>query len=154
MRTPGPFLLLSLLLPLAPLAVAAPSTVAIDGAWVRAAPPGASAMAAYATLRNSGDGAVEVRPCPSEGFASVELHETVHDGGMARMRPLPSLTVPAGGSAALAPGGAHLMLMAPAAQPGPGDRVTLCLSVDGVEVRHDFEVRRTAPDASHHHHGH
>lgn len=111
-------------------------------------------MAGYATLRNSGDIAVEVRPCASEGFASVELHETVHDGGIARMRRLPSLTVPAGGSAALAPGGAHLMLMAPVAQPQPGDSVTLCLSLDGVEVHHVFEVRRAAPDAGHQHHDH
>lgn len=151
MRASAPLLFLVLL---APLAVAAPSPVAIEDAWVRAAPPGASAMAAYATLRNSGDVAVDVRPCPSEGFASVELHETVHEGGMARMRPLPSLTVPAGGTAALAPGGAHLMLMAPVAQPQPGESVTLCLSVDGVEIRQVFEVRRAAPGAAHQHHGH
>ena len=150
MRAPAPLLFLLL----APIAGAAPSPVAIEDAWVRAAPPGASAMAAYATLRNSGDAAVDVRPCPSEGFASVELHETVQEGGMARMRPLPSLTVPAGGTAALAPGGAHLMLMAPVSQPQPGESVTLCLSVDGVEIRQVFEVRRAAPGPAHQHHGH
>lgn len=41
----------------------------------------------------------------------VEMHETSMAGGVMRMRKLTGVTVPARGTAAFAPGGAHLMLV-------------------------------------------
>lgn len=43
---------------------------------------------------------------------TVELHETINDGGVMKMRPVPGgFEVPATGSLELKPGGKHIMLI-------------------------------------------
>ena len=141
--TPRPFLALALLVA-SGCSLADPVTV--EDAWIRAAPPGATALAGYATVHNGGRSDVRVRACDSTGFRQAALHETQHGGdGMARMRPLEALLVPAGAVARLQPGGAHLMLIGPSRAFRAGDQVPVCLSVDGVERTVHFEVRAGAP---------
>jgi len=43
--------------------------------------------------------------------AHVEMHETKFEDGMAKMRPLAQIRVPARGRVAVAPSGIHLMLV-------------------------------------------
>lgn len=126
----------------------------IADAWIRSAPPGATALAGYATLRNPGGEPVAVRACSSEGFAATELHQTLHEDGMARMRPMPELRVPAQGQAMLAPGGAHLMLIQPGRVPVDGERISVCLSIDGEERQVPFEVRPASGASMTHDHHH
>jgi len=133
-------------------AAAEPPTLQVEDPWVRAAPPGAAALAAYATLRNPGAGPLVVRPCPSAGFAAVSLHQTTHDDGVARMRPLQQLELQPQESVALAPGGMHLMLEAPQAQAQVGQKLGVCLSVDGFESTFEFQVRRATVEAHRHQH--
>lgn len=116
--------------------------------WVRAAPPGAPALAAYAVLHNRSGIALAVSPCETADFGSVSLHETRHEHGVARMRAVEQVVVPAGESVALAPGGMHLMLMAPAAKLAEGSRVAVCLRVGGTAREVPFEVRRGPPAPS------
>jgi copper(I)-binding protein len=52
----------------------------------------------------------------------VQIHETIIEDGIARMRPLPQLDVPPGGNVKLERGGKHLMLMRPT---GQSDAVSL-----------------------------
>ncbi len=75
--------------------------------------PGKSMRAAYLALTNNTDDAIRISRVTSDAFAIVELHETTVDDGVARMRPLDALIIPAGATVRLQRGGKHLMLMRP-----------------------------------------
>lgn len=78
--------------------------------------------AGYMSLRNNTDQAITITRVSSPNFESVMLHETTVEDGVARMRALPRLVIPGGGTVTLQRGGKHLMLMRPA---GPADTVSL-----------------------------
>ena len=75
--------------------------------------PGMAMSAGYLTLTNNSQEIITITRVSSPSYAAVELHETVIKDGVARMRPLEKLELPAGTSTILAPGGKHLMLMRP-----------------------------------------
>jgi len=79
-------------------------------AWARATPPGTSVGAAYVSIEG---GAVADRLVAAhvDGAARVEFHEARNDGGIARMRPLTAVDVPAEARVVFAPNGLHLMLV-------------------------------------------
>lgn len=92
--------------------------VEVRDAWVRAATlpespgPGGVNSAAYFTLSNSGGVADRLVGVDFAGARRAEMHETVVDSlGVARMRPVEAVDVPAGGEARFEPGGLHVMLM-------------------------------------------
>ncbi|MCH9693102.1 MAG: copper chaperone PCu(A)C [Gammaproteobacteria bacterium] len=76
--------------------------------------PGMQMSAGYVTLRNNTDEIISVSHVVSGEFARVEIHESTVEDGVARMRRLPELLVPANDGVSLKPGGKHLMLMRPA----------------------------------------
>lgn len=86
--------------------------------------PGRSMSAGYLLLENRSDQPIDVTRIESPEFGRVEMHETVIEDGIARMRRMTVLEVPANGSVRLERGGRHLMLMQPAADI---DRVRLDL---------------------------
>lgn len=108
-------------LALVPLAARAEETwrlgdLVIEHAWARPTPGRAQTGAAYLVIANHG--AEPDRLVAAEGPVAghVELHEHQIDSeGIARMRRVEAVEVPAGGAVALAPGGLHLMLMGLAA---------------------------------------
>lgn len=67
----------------------------------------------YLTLGNDSATDVSVSRVTSPQFAAVEIHETAVIDGVARMRDVPELTIPANSSITLRSGGLHLMLMRP-----------------------------------------
>ena len=75
--------------------------------------PGMTMRAAYLALTNNTNEAIRISRVTSDLFANVELHETTVADGVARMRRLPLLEIPAGGTVRLQRGGKHLMLMRP-----------------------------------------
>jgi hypothetical protein len=85
---------------------------------IRAPRPGTQMGAAYLTLVNGQDEALTITRVTSPQFAAVELHESVEEDGVARMRALPALEIGPGETMRLAPGGKHLMLMRPVANDG------------------------------------
>lgn len=105
---------------------ACPGLVVEDG-WIREAPPGAMMAAGYARLVNTGKTALTVDGARARGFEGVELHRTVVENGVSRMRQ-GRLEIAAGSSAALAPGGWHLMLFGAEHAPKAGETVQLTLS--------------------------
>ncbi len=129
-------------------AVAAPPSCApvVDQAWIRAAPPTAMTLAAYARVRNGCARAVAIVGARSVVFGGAMLHATATTGGMSTMREATLLRVPARGDLRFAPGGNHIMLMAPhgALPEGRRVRIELLLS-DGRAIAADFTVRRDAP---------
>lgn len=82
----------------------------VEQAWVREAPPTARVRVAYALVRNPGETAVAITGASSPAFGAIELHETREVDGVARMRRLPDVEVPAGGEVRFEPGGKHFML--------------------------------------------
>lgn len=111
--------------------LAAGGELEIEDAWVRLPPPGAN-TAGYMTLVNRGDTPIRVTGVVSDTVERVELHESLVADGVARMRPVEIIEVPAGGRVTLAPRGLHLMLI----RPGPlaeGGTVSLELEIDGQE---------------------
>ena len=90
--------------------------------------PGMTMSAGYLKLTNNSKETITITRVGSPNYASVELHESVVEEGVARMRPLEKIEMPAGTSTILEPGGKHLMLMRPRA---PTDEA----SADSVSLR-------------------
>jgi hypothetical protein len=103
--------------------------------------PGMAMSAGYLTLTNNTEETITITRVSSPSYASVELHETVVDDGIARMRALEKIEVPAGAKTTLAPGGKHLMLMQPTKVAADSvslqfyDGATLLLTVTSSEPR-------------------
>lgn len=131
-------LALLLLLPLPALA----GELLVKDAWIRAAPPGARMLAGYVTIENSSGAPRTLQGASSDRFGLVEMHRTVHVDGVARMREVESVEIPAGGEAVLEPGGLHLMLMRPVSDVVEGETIVFELRFDQDETqRIDFVVR-------------
>lgn len=119
----------------------------VTDAWIRSAPPGASMLAGYATLKNDGDKPISILTVQSEEFRMTSLHETIVQGGVSKMREVHRIELAPGETVALAPGGKHLMLMQPRGEIGPGAKVEVVfLLADGRRVKTYFDV--VAPDSS------
>jgi copper(I)-binding protein len=127
---------------LAITALPAQAALKAEDAWIRAAPPGATALAGYVTLVNDGKMAVHCDGAHGADFGAAELHRTVVENGVSRMLRDQVLEVPAGGRASLAPGGAHIMLFRPARDLREGDQVTVTLECGTQSVDAAFRVRR------------
>lgn len=82
----------------------------LENGWTRAAGQGAQGVG-FLTIRNTGPEADRLVAASSPAAARVELHTSLREGDIMRMRPVESIPLPAGGSVALAPGGLHMMLM-------------------------------------------
>ena len=139
------------------LSVAAePAGLSLDGAWVRALPPGQPNTAAYLTATNRGAAAVTIVGAGAAIAAATEIHTTREVDGLQRMEQVARLSVAPGQSLAFAPGGTHLMLLGLAQMPVPGEQVRLCLELaGGAQVCTLAEVKKSAGDEqSHEHHQH
>lgn len=120
----------------------AASLVVLDG-WVPV-PAGQGPAAVYLTLHNAGATADTLLGLSSSTADEVSLHETVVEGGMARMHPVGPLVLLPGDTLRLRPGGLHGMLMSPrtgALARGGRLSVTIEMAVAG-PLRVDLPVRR------------
>lgn len=132
-------------------ALAAEPAVEVSDAWARATPPGAANGAVFFTLHNRGAEADRLRKASSPASKLVELHNHVMDGGVARMRQVPEVAVPAGGSAALQPGGLHVMLIGLQQPLRDGEAIDLVLHFDKAgERKLRVPVHRAQPGAAGH----
>jgi copper(I)-binding protein len=115
--------------------------VAVTRAWVRWL-PGDLPAGGYATIENHGAYDVRLTGADSPDYAMVMLHRSVSENGMEHMQAADAVDVPAHASAALAPGGYHLMLMRPRHAVAPGDTVHVRLHfADGSTIDAAFAVR-------------
>ena len=60
----------------------------------------------------------------------VEIHESIMEDDVMKMRPVEKIDVPAGGSAMLEPGGLHVMLINLQQQLEPGSKISLTLNFE------------------------
>src|SRR3954453_1274449 len=82
----------------------------VDHPWARASAGAAKNGAAYLTITAQGQ-PDKLTGASTPAAATTELHESMADMGMMKMRPLPGLSLDPGKKVTLAPGGYHLMLM-------------------------------------------
>ena len=128
------------LIALALVALPAWAQVSVDKPWSRATPPGAKVGAGFMQLRNAG-AADRVVGASSPVAGRVEMHVTLREGDVMKMREVKSFEVPAGGSFELKPGGAHLMLLDLKRPLKKGEKVPLTLKLEkGGELKLELSV--------------
>ena len=84
--------------------------VQIENAYTRATVPGQMAAGGFMKIENKG-AADQLLSASSSVASEVQLHEMSMDGQVMKMRQVKDISVPAGGTVELKPGGLHLMLM-------------------------------------------
>ncbi len=98
------------MLPLAVTACGGPERVAVDDAWIRLPAVAGRPGVAYFTLEGGRSNATLI-DVTADIAIRAEMHESMTGaGGMASMKPLASVPVPAGKDTVFAPGGRHVML--------------------------------------------
>lgn len=83
--------------------------VAITKGWARATPPGSTVGVVYAQLTAARED--EILSVTTPLAERVEIHVSTQEDGVARMRRVERLKLPAGEPVRFAPGGYHLMLV-------------------------------------------
>jgi hypothetical protein len=123
---------------------AAEQAIHLENAWARKAPAlapggaggdGAPAAgrgngAVYVTIENYGGTPDALLAAATDAAGSVELHETINEGGVMRMRPLPKFELSGGAKLEMKPGGHHIMLLGLTRDLKPGDTVKVTLTFE------------------------
>jgi len=104
----------------------ATSPIAVENAWLRIPPSGLDKTAGYFQLVNRGDNHITLVGATSEQIRTIEMHTTIVDGDMMRMRRLNTVPVPAGETIRFEPGGMHLMIFGLSTQ----EAITITLQFD------------------------
>jgi copper(I)-binding protein len=128
---------------LAMVALPAWAQVSAEHPWTRATPPGAKTGAGFMQLKNAG-AADRVVGASSPVAGRVEMHVTVREGDVMKMREVKGFDIPANGSFELKPGGAHLMLMGLKRPIRKGEKVPLTLRL---EKGGELKLELTAEEA-------
>lgn len=116
-------------------------SLGISGAWVR---PAETMSAAYLQISNNGRNVVRLERIETTAAAAVELHETIMENDVMRMRPVDAIRIPAGDTVQLEPMGRHAMLLDLSAPLTLGETILLTLHFDnGVSVKTTARVSDT-----------
>ncbi len=114
--------------------------------WVRASIGQAPNTAAYMLISNMGTKADKLVAGATPVAKKVEIHEHVMDGNIARMREVSGIPVAAGVTAALKPGGYHVMIMGLKQPLKDGDTMPLTLTFETAgEITLEVPVMKKAP---------
>lgn len=127
----------------------------VTNGWVREAPPGAEVLAAYFSVKNTGKSTVILKGVTSPLFGRVEMHQVKEEDGRVKMSEVKSITLKAGETLTLAPGGAHLMMFEPVRALKAAEQVPFTLDFGQAgKANVKFTVQRKAPGGHDHDHGH
>lgn len=83
--------------------------------------------AVYLTIQNTGDDQERLLRAQTEVAENTELHVAQTNDGIAQMRPVAGVDIPARGEVVFKPGGLHLMLIGVARELRPGDHFPVTL---------------------------
>ena len=130
----------------------AETAIQINDAWVRTAPPSTKVMAGYMKITNQSQQTISITNINSPQFKKVEVHHSVMDGGMMRMKKIEPLTLKGQQKLVLKPGSYHLMLVKPAHVIAKGEQVRFNFSFDnGDRLTIMAETRDEMGGGDHHH---
>jgi copper(I)-binding protein len=130
-------------------------SLTINHPWARPTPPGLKVTAVYFDIRNNASTPDRLVGWTSSSAMRAELHETRIEGGMAKMRPVSALVLPANGRVKAEPGGLHLMLMELKQPLKVGDRIPVTLKFEragSVNVEAVVEDGKKSAKDEHRHH--
>ncbi len=99
----------------------------VDGAYIRAVPPGQPNSAAFMMIKSRSDQGHALVSAESDIAMLVELHTHINDNGMMRMRKVEKIDLPAGEMVKLEPGGLHVMLINLQKKLVPGEEASITL---------------------------
>ncbi len=118
--------------------------LAFESPWVRASAPGQKNGAGYVQIQNKGSQTDRLISAATAGVGRVELHTIINENGVAKMRQVQGIEVPAGGAVTLTPGGFHIMFMGLNAPFAAGESVPVTLQFEKAgEVKVNFEIKPT-----------
>jgi periplasmic copper chaperone A len=120
----------------------------VESAWIREAPAAATSLAGYAVFSNVGSKPVSLVSAQSAAFTRIELHESVTENGISKMRAIDKLEIAPGAKVEFAPSGKHLMLINPKPGLKSGDAVAIKIKdSNGCETTAQFKVSSDAANA-------
>ncbi|MFK8027024.1 MAG: copper chaperone PCu(A)C [Gammaproteobacteria bacterium] len=114
--------------------------IEIEGAWIREAPPNATAMAGYMRITNNSEKNIILHSASSPTFKAIEFHRSVEKDGVYRMVPQLHLHINAKAAIELKPGDYHLMMFNPKKALKEGDIIDVNLVFS-----HDQHVNTAIP---------
>ena len=110
--------------------------------WIRGSVPGQKNGAGYLVINNSASKPTALVAVQSERANRVELHTIVREDGVAKMREVKQIDVPAKGSVTLQPGGFHIMFIGLKQPFNEGEKINLNLKfADGQSHNVAFVVK-------------
>jgi len=104
--------------------------VDIEGAYVRAVPPGQPNSAVFMAITNRDEIDHALTDATTDAAGVVELHTHALVEGMMQMRTVERIDLPARETVRLAPGGLHIMLIDLRRPLQPGERIEMELTFD------------------------
>lgn len=116
--------------------------LAFETPWVRASAPGQKNGAGYVQIQNKSNQTDRLISATTENIGRVELHTIINENGVAKMRQVQGIEVPAGSGATLAPGGFHIMFMGLTEPFKAGEVVPVTLRFEKAgEIKISFEIK-------------
>jgi len=135
------------LLSLPALTSCAKRDVNVTDGWVRLAAAPDRPSAAYFTVKGGSD-ADRLIAVSSQVAIRVEMHETLKEGGMMKMRALDAVDVPAGETVKFEPGGRHVMMWNVNSGIKPGGKMTMMFTfASGTQLEYPMAVQGPADAA-------
>lgn len=114
--------------------------------WSREMPPSAPTAAAYFVVHNQGARADRLLGAETPVAGKAQLHQHLNRDGLMKMEHVPAVEIPAGGEAAFAPMGYHVMLFDLKRPLRAGDRFPLTLHFEQAgDVTLEVAVQKDAP---------
>lgn len=132
--------------------------ITVDHPWARPSLGASPNGVAYMIITNTGEVADRLVSVSTEVSKKAELHTTLMDGEVMRMRPVPDgAEILPGQTVEIVPGGLHVMLMGLSAPLKEGDSFPLILQFEragnvDVSVHVEIKPEKTARPTREHHH--
>lgn len=101
--------------------------IRVEVVWARASIGTSRPGAAYLTIVNEGSDPDRLLRIETPVAARAEVHETVSEEGVMKMRPVGEVEIPARTTIKLKPGGLHIMLMGLSEPLDKGGKISLTL---------------------------
>jgi len=106
----------------------------VSDAWARATPAGAHSGAVYLTFANTASKPIGIAGVAASIAGICEIHQSIEQNGMVKMRRITDLVIGAGESVKLQPGQKHIMLMQMRAPLRQGSKFRLYVTDDRQQV--------------------
>ncbi|WP_299879955.1 copper chaperone PCu(A)C [uncultured Cocleimonas sp.] len=125
--------------------MSAADSISIVDPYIRAMPPGQKVTAMFMNMENSSSALQDLVSVDTTASDHAELHEHKMIDGMMKMGQVEKISVEANGTAALKPGGYHIMLIGLKKDLQPGEMVDIELTFkDGSTKTVKTEVKKIA----------